>query len=116
MTVKRIVLNIATVAPEKAAAFYGDVLGLDKAMDLGWIATYAGEGAARAQISFATEGGSGTDVPDISIEVDDLDATHSNLIAAGFPVLYGPVSEPWGVRRLFTRDPFDRIVNILVHE
>ncbi|MAL79325.1 MAG: glyoxalase [Sneathiella sp.] len=116
MTVKRIVLNIATGSPQKAAAFYGDVLGLDKAMDLGWIATYAGEGTARAQVSFATEGGSGTDVPDISIEVDDLDATHDKLIAAGFPILYGPVNEPWGVRRLFTRDPFNRLVNILVHE
>ncbi|MCY7305016.1 MAG: glyoxalase, partial [Rhodoferax sp.] len=29
---------------------------------------------------------------------------------------YGPASEPWGVRRFFVRDPFDKLVKILVHE
>lgn len=29
---------------------------------------------------------------------------------------YGPTSEPWGVRRFFVRNPFGKLVNILVHE
>jgi hypothetical protein len=29
---------------------------------------------------------------------------------------YGPVSEPWGVRRFFVRDPLGKLVNILEHE
>jgi catechol 2,3-dioxygenase-like lactoylglutathione lyase family enzyme len=35
---------------------------------------------------------------------------------AGFVVEYGPVREPWGVRRFFLRDPFGRLVNILSHD
>ena len=58
---------------------------------------------------------SGTPVPDLSIEVDDLEAAHARVLAAGLPVEYGPADEPWGVRRFYVRDPFGRLLNILVH-
>ncbi|MYN19827.1 glyoxalase [Rugamonas sp. FT107W] len=115
MRVTRIVTNIATADTEAAKAFYGGVLGLSVVMDHGWIVTLAGEGEAMPQISFASEGGSGTPVPDLSIEVDDLDEAHRRLVAARVPLEYGPVGEPWGVRRLFVRDPFGRLLNILSH-
>lgn len=116
MAVKRIVANIATADVERATAFYGDVLGLRLAMDLGWIRTFAGEGAAPPQLSIASEGGSGTPVPDLSVEVDDLDAVHRRAVAQGLAIEYGPVREPWGVRRFYVRDPFGRLVNILAHD
>ena len=116
MKVKRIVANIATTDVGKAKAFYGDVLGLDLAMDLGWIATFASNEEMKPQVSFATEGGSGTAVPDMSIEVDDLEEALRRFRAAKVPIEYGPKSEPWGVRRFYVRDPFGRLVNILVHE
>jgi hypothetical protein len=28
---------------------------------------------------------------------------------------YGPAGEPWGVRRFYVRDPFGRLINILMH-
>ena len=84
-------------------------------MDLGWIVTFASNEHARPQLSFAREGGSGTDVPDLSIEVDHLDEIHRLLIAAGHKIEYGPVTEPWGVRRFFVEDPFGRVVNVLEH-
>ncbi|MFC4271568.1 glyoxalase [Sneathiella chungangensis] len=115
MAVKRIVVNIATQDFDRARAFYGDILGLEMAMDLGWIQTYVGTGLAAPQVSFAREGGSGTDVPDLSIEVDNLDEVYQNAIAAKIPILYGPVEEPWGVRRFYLKDPFGRVVNILTH-
>jgi catechol 2,3-dioxygenase-like lactoylglutathione lyase family enzyme len=115
MRVQRIVANIAAQDPARARAFYGEALGLDVAMDLGWIVTFAGEAQARVQLSVAREGGSGTAVPDLSIEVDDLDAARRRLEAAGFAPEYGPVTEPWGVRRFFVRDPFGRLVNLLSH-
>jgi len=34
---------------------------------------------------------------------------------AGVPIEYGPADEPWGVRRFYVRDPFGKLVNILVH-
>lgn len=115
MTVKRVVANIASDRTDAAKAFYGDLLGMTVAMDLGWIVTFAGLGHAAPQISFATEGGSGTPVPDLSIEVDNLDEIHQRLMAAGHPLEYGPATEPWGVRRLFVRDPFGRLLNVLSH-
>ncbi|MDQ0317638.1 VOC family protein [Amorphus orientalis] len=115
MAVKRIVTNIATTDPEAARAFYGDLLGMPVVMDMGWIVTFASDAEMRPQLSVMSEGGSGTPVPDLSIEVDDLEAVHERLATAGVAIEYGPVDEPWGVRRFFVRDPFGRLVNILVH-
>ncbi|QDZ00091.1 glyoxalase [Nitratireductor mangrovi] len=115
MKVKRIVANVATQEINAAKRFYGDVLGLDVLMDQGWIATYGADEAARVQISFMTEGGSGTPVPDLSIEVDDVDTALDAMQRAGFEAEYGPADEPWGVRRFFVRDPFGKLVNILQH-
>lgn len=116
MTVMRIVTNIATEHVESAEAFYADVLGLRLVMNHGWIVTFASEGGAAPQISIASEGGSGTPVPDLSIEVDNLDEVHDRVVAKGFTVEYGPANEPWGVRRFYVRDPFNRLLNILAHE
>ena len=115
MTVKRIVANIATADTATARRFYGDVLGLDLVMDHGWIATYGSNERMTVQISFAEQGGAGTPVPDLSIEVDDVDTVLAGMTQAGFTVEYGPIDEPWGVRRFFVRDPFGRLVNILEH-
>ena len=84
-------------------------------MDHGWIVTFASDAKAVAQVSFASEGGSGTAVPDLSIEVDNLDEIHGRMLEAGIAIEYGPASERWGVRRFYVRDPFGRLVNILTH-
>lgn len=115
MTVRRIVANIAAGDIAAAQRFYGDVLGLDILMDMGWIATYGSNEKMTVQMSFMQEGGSGTPVPDISIEVDDLDAALGGMRKAGFKIEYGPADEPWGVRRFYVRDPFGKLVNILSH-
>lgn len=115
MTVRRIVTNVGTDRIEAARTFYGDVLGMSVAMDLGWIVTFATDVQASPQISFAVDGGAGTPVPDISIEVDNLDEVYQRVVRAGFAIEYGPVMEPWGVWRFYVRDPFGRLVNILAH-
>jgi catechol 2,3-dioxygenase-like lactoylglutathione lyase family enzyme len=115
MAVIRIVANIASNELDAAKAFYGDALGMNIVMNLGWIMTFAAEGAVAPQISVATEGGSGTTVPDLSIEVDNLSDVHRRMQAAGFEIEYGPVTEPWGVTRFYVRDPFGRLVNVLEH-
>jgi len=84
-------------------------------MDQGWILTFASDAMAAPQISVASEGGSGTPVPDLSIEVDDVDQIHQRALSAELEIVYGIVDEPWGVRRFYVRDPFGRIVNILSH-
>jgi catechol 2,3-dioxygenase-like lactoylglutathione lyase family enzyme len=115
MKVQRIVANIATQDIAAARRFYHDVLGLDVVMDLGWIATYGSQDTMTVQISFMAQGGSGTPVPDLSIEVDDVDTALAGMRNADFAIEYGPADEPWGVRRFYVRDPFGRLVNILSH-
>jgi lactoylglutathione lyase len=115
MTVRRIVANVLAGEPEKVAAFYRDLLGLEMLMDMGWIVTLGTDEQARVQMSIATEGGSGTPLPALSIEVDDLDEALRRVRAAGVAIEYGPVEEPWGVRRFFVRDPVGTLVNILMH-
>lgn len=116
MKVKRIVSNLETSELDKAEVFYGKILGLDLIMDHGWLRTYGSDAKMTVQVSFASEGGSGTSVPDLSIEVDDLDAALERMKEASIPIEYGPVNEPWGVRRFFVRDPFGRLINILRHQ
>ena len=115
MKVKRIVANIGVGDPSLARVFYQEVLGLDLLMDHGWIKTYGSEQAMPVQQSFASEGGSGTAIPALSIEVDDVDQAYARMRDAGFIAEYGPIDEPWGVRRFYVRDPFGKLVNILAH-
>lgn len=115
MNVKRIVTNIRTDRVEAARSFYSEILGMTVVMDQGWIVTFSSSVQTTPQLSVASGGGSGTEVPDISIEVDDLEEAHRRVVAAGFSVEYGPVAEPWGVKRFYTRDPFGRLLNILAH-
>jgi len=115
MQVKRIVANIPALDIAAARRFYHEALGLEVLMDHGWLATYGTDRQATVQLSVATQGGSDTPVPDLSIEVDDLDEALRRLRAGGFPIEYGPADEPWGVRRFYVRDPFGKLVNILAH-
>ena len=115
MKVRRIIANIETADTAPAERFYRDILGLEILMDHGWIVTYGSQETARVQVSFATEGGSGTPVPALSVEVDNVDTALARVQAAGLVVEYGPADEPWGVRRFFVRDPFGNLVNILSH-
>ena len=116
MTVTRIVANIEAQDVTRASTFYGDILGLELVMDLGWIRTYGSDARMSVQLSVASEGGSGTSVPDLSIEVDDLDGILARVKKGRISIEYGPVSEPWGVRRFYVRDPFGRLINVLQHE
>ncbi|GAB2575418.1 VOC family protein [Gracilibacillus alcaliphilus] len=115
MKVKRIVANIETSDISKAKDFYGDILEMDLLMDMGFIATYGSDEKMETQISFLSQGGSETPVPDLSIEVDDLEEILARIQKAGIAIEYGPAEEPWGVRRFYVRDPFGKLVNILMH-
>jgi catechol 2,3-dioxygenase-like lactoylglutathione lyase family enzyme len=116
MIIHRIVPNISASDLSKARQFYRDVLGLEIVMDLSWIVTFAcSKGLTTPQVTIALEGGAGTAVPDLSIEVDNLDEAINRIQAAGFAIEYGPVTEDWGVRRFYVRDPFGKLLNILSH-
>ena len=116
MAVLRVVADLHADDPAALAAFYTRLFGLETAMDMGWIVTLTGEGAQTPQISIASEGGGGAPLPDLSIEVDDFDDALARAREMGAAPEHGPVTEPWGVRRFFVRDPAGRLLNILTHE
>lgn len=116
MKVKRIVANIEGADFKQARDFYQGIFGLELLMDLGWINTFGSDEPTTVQLSVASEGGSGTPVPDLSIEVDNLDAVIDRIKEYKLKFEYGPATEPWGLRRFYIRDPFGKLINVLQHE
>jgi predicted enzyme related to lactoylglutathione lyase len=110
MAVRRIVANLHAPDPAALARFYAEVFGFELPLDMGWISFLTG-GTQQIELHAASEGGSGTEVPVISIEVDDLAAAEAAVRLAGAEVTYGPVSEPWGIRRFYFRDPAGNLIN-----
>ena len=115
MAVKRIVTNICASSLDELRNFYMGLFDLDVVMDQGWIVTLASGNSAPVQLSLATEGGSGTPVPDISIEVDNVDESYERAKSLGYTITYGMTDEPWGVRRFYVKDPAGRLLNVLAH-
>jgi predicted enzyme related to lactoylglutathione lyase len=113
--VRRIVADFAVDDLAEMAAFYRALFDLDVLMDQGWIVTLGTDTKAQVQISLASQGGSGAPVPDVSIEVDDLDEVHARALQVDAQIIYPLTEEPWGVRRFFVRDPADRVINVLTH-
>jgi catechol 2,3-dioxygenase-like lactoylglutathione lyase family enzyme len=115
MAVRRIVPDFQAQDPAAGREFYAGVLGLEVAMDHGWIVTFAAPGNPAAQISVMREDASAPVHPDVSIEVDDVDAAHAAALERGCEILHPLTDEPWGVRRFFVRDPNGKVLNILAH-
>jgi uncharacterized glyoxalase superfamily protein PhnB len=53
--------------------------------------------------------------PDLSVEVDDVDAAYAVMRDSGAEIVHPLQDEEWGVRRFFARDPNGRVVNVLSH-
>lgn len=113
VAVTRIVANLTAPDPMGLAQFYAEVFELDLPLDMGWIAFLTQGSTQSIELHTASQGGSGTELPVISIGVDDLEAAEASVRAAGAEVVYGPVSEAWGLRRFFFRDPAGNIVNVV---
>lgn len=115
MTVIRIVPNLPAKEPVTLARFYAEVFDLTVPMDMGWIAFLQNDQSHQIELHTASEGGSGTDMPIISVEVDDLSATLDRLKMRGIAPIYGPVDEPWGIRRFYFHDPEGNLINVVTH-
>jgi predicted enzyme related to lactoylglutathione lyase len=115
MTVLRIMANVAADDVPGVREFYTDLFRLDIAMDMGWIVTLASGAATFPQLSILSEGGSGAPVPDVSIEVDNVDEVYARAKQRGCKVVHELTDEPWGVRRFFIADPTGKLLNVLTH-
>lgn len=114
MTVRRVVPNIRSEAVEESRTFYGR-LGFEEVMNHGWIVTLASPASPLAQLSLMTEDKTAPVIPDLSVEVDDVDAAYAAMRDSGAEIVHPLRDEEWGVRRFFVRDPDGRVVNVLGH-
>ncbi|WP_406232905.1 VOC family protein [Nocardia sp. NBC_01009] len=113
MTIRRATPDIRTDDMESSREFY-KLLGFEEAMDLGWVVTMASPSNPTAQVLLVGPEAEQRQ-PDMSVEVDDVDAVHDDMVAAGADIVYALRDEPWGVRRFFVRDPSGTIVNVVNH-
>ncbi|GGT15483.1 glyoxalase [Streptomyces kurssanovii] len=114
MVVRRVVPNIRTESLEKSRDFYG-LLGLEEVMNLGWVMTMASPSAPAVQAGFLVADETAPVIPDISVEVDDVDEVYAAVRASGAEIVHSLRDEEWGVRRFFVRDPNGQVVNVLTH-
>lgn len=107
---------------ERSIAFYRDVIGLPFRFASESYAEFATEGAkfslfARSHLPglIGREAPRG-EVPwpqgEVAFFVEDVDAEHERLAAAGVRVLAPPTDRPWGERTLHLADPDGNVVEL----
>ena len=115
MSIKRVVPDIMSESMDESRKFYTEFLGFDLAMDMGWVLTFASPSNPTAQITVVRRTEETAPQPNMSIEVEDVDAVHAKALELGLPIVYPMTNEPWGVRRFFVADPNGVIINVLSH-
>jgi catechol 2,3-dioxygenase-like lactoylglutathione lyase family enzyme len=114
MAVRRVMPYHESADFDATRTFYTQVLGLDEG-DFG--GGYIGFGDGPAQVLFAPPGVEPA-LPDMGVDLESaaaVDAAHDEAVRGGHEIVYGPVDEPWGVRRFFVRDPNGVVISVLAH-
>jgi predicted enzyme related to lactoylglutathione lyase len=101
--------------PAASRPFYENVLGMELAMDMGWIVTFKSPIRGPIEVTVMSRDATAPMTPDVSIEVEDVDAVHARAVEGGYEIVHPLTDEPWGVRRFFVRDPNGAVINVLRH-
>jgi predicted enzyme related to lactoylglutathione lyase len=115
MAVKRIKPNVPSDRFEESRVFYRGVIGLDEGEGLEWI-LFFGTDQREVQLSVMRLDIKAKVHPDITIEVDDIDAAHERATTAGAEIVYPLTHEDWGLRRFFVQDPNGAVINVTQHD
>jgi catechol 2,3-dioxygenase-like lactoylglutathione lyase family enzyme len=115
VAVRRIKPNILSNDFPASRAFYNDVIGLDGGDGLDWI-LFFGTDKPELQLSVMRLDIRAHVHPDVSIEVDDVDAVYARAVAADAEIVYPITDEEWGLRRFFVRDPNGAVINVTQHD
>jgi catechol 2,3-dioxygenase-like lactoylglutathione lyase family enzyme len=115
MSIRRAVPNIASDKPDACRDFYAGLLGFQVAMDMGWIVTFVSPSNPTAQVSVLREDASAPVVPQITVDVADVDAVHAEAVRRGLEIVHPLTDEPWGMRRFFVKDPNGVVLNVASH-
>lgn len=114
MSIRRAMPDIRTEAMEESRDFYG-LLGFEEVMNLGWVMTLGSPSNPTAQVTFMSHDKTAPVVPDMSVEVDDVDTVYAAVRESGAEIVHPLRDEEWGVRRFFVRDPNGRVINVVSH-
>jgi hypothetical protein len=79
----RIVPNLGMTTDETSRAFYAEFLGLDVQMDMEWNTTFVAAANPTAQLSTITRDATAPVVPNVTVEVDDVDALYAEAVRQG---------------------------------
>lgn len=115
MTIRRSVPDLTSTDLGAARGFYGEVLGFEVGMDLGWVVNFVSPDNPTAQVIVMESDASAEVNPDMTVEVGDVDVVHARVVEAGHEVVHPLTDEPWGVRRFFVRAPDGTVVNVVTH-
>jgi catechol 2,3-dioxygenase-like lactoylglutathione lyase family enzyme len=115
MSVSRVVPNIRSDRFDECRTFYVELLGFEVAMDMGWIMTFVSPTNPTAQISVMRSDATAPVVPQLSVEVANVDAVHAEAVRRGLEIVYPLTDESWGVRRFFVVDPNRVVLNVVSH-
>jgi hypothetical protein len=81
---------------------------------MGFVVTFVSPSNPTAQVSLMRDDSPAV-LPQMSIEVTDVDDVHSRAVSRGPNIVYPLTNEPWGVRRFFVIDPSGTIINVMCH-
>ncbi len=119
MSIRRAVPNLVTADLAAAREFYAGFLGFDVAMDEKGFTMFASPSNRTAQITVADADHPGQDrgisEAKVSVEVEDVEALHTDALRRGLEIVYPLTDEPWGIRRFFVRDPDGVVINVAQH-
>ena len=90
---------------ERAKRFWLDALGLQLLDDRGVYIAIGGNGGFAIGIEQVLEGRVSSEGPEITLRVDDLDATVERLRSFDIEIEEGPVDQPGQARHAWLRDP-----------
>jgi catechol 2,3-dioxygenase-like lactoylglutathione lyase family enzyme len=94
MSIRRVVPDIGSDRFDESRQFYADVLGFKVVMDLGSVVTLASPTNPTAQITLMRRDDSSRLLPQVTIEVADVDAVYN---------------------RFSLLDPNDVVINVMTH-
>ena len=113
MSIRRVAPVITTQSLDPSREFYVQLFGFEVAMDMDWIISLVSPTNPTAQIAVMTSDATAPVQPELTIEVSDVEAMHTEALRRGDEVVYPLTDEPWGARRFFVRDPNGVVVNVV---
>jgi catechol 2,3-dioxygenase-like lactoylglutathione lyase family enzyme len=111
MGISDIIANLPMAHRASSDEFYGDFLGLETTMDQDWVVRYECPDSG-AHLQLVTRDATAPEDSVATIRVADVDEAYAEARRRGYDIVHPLVTEPWGVRRFFVRDPNGNVLNI----